>query len=429
MKFTRLPVSDNEDNTPETNASNISTVSRNIGRSIARVGERIAGFPGNLATGALDVADYVGETAGNLLGSERLKKKNLEGLRKYIPTSETANKYITKPIESGIGEGSLTPQSKNEERSDELISDITDFVLGGPKKGLGLLRNVAIPIAANAAKWLTEKVTGSEAAGSGVKLGTMLVGSFAGGRAQLQEKASKNYDKSLSKSNLKKPVNVKRTLQKSAKEVMEGLEGFESPSKNLVKKTAGEILNSTAGNNTSTIGELVDADQVLSELFRTGEKELSANPKSKRLLTLLKKGVTDAIDTTKNKYPRFYKPYVEAKDIWQGLYRTEAIREGLEHVATGQHFKSPLTAYLIFKNPSKLGFQTALWAGANIAKSPYDFISGFLRSPSIRRHYGNMMKTAATGKFTAALKEAHKLDDALSEEFSEGEESGFSRVS
>lgn len=403
---------------------------RTAARTAARVVETVAGLPGDIAAGVLQVSDIAGKKLGQLTGNERLKKSDTSRLRNVLPTSGNIQKYVTKNVEKILPEDYLTPQTESEERLDNFTETLASLLSTGgtAKQGASFVNKAAkaagLAGGAELGKWATEKITGSPALGSGVKLGTILLGSTAGGRKQLENKANSLYENVGNIIGENSPnIDVTNTLYKSTKDIIKGLGGIQSPSKKLVKDLAGDVLNATGGKRLMSLKDIVDADQVLNEILRTNYDTLSANKASLRKMYEIKDGIESAIKSTEKLFPDFYRSYTDAKDIWRGLNASDFIRQGLESVAKGEHFKSPLTTYFILKSPAKLGTYGLAAAGANVLKSPYNFYKS-LSSPYIRNHYKNMVKSASTGKFGIALKELHKLDDAFAQEFPEQESTG-----
>ena len=395
---------------------------RTAARTAARVGETVAGLPGDIASLGLTGLDIAGKGLGNALGVEEWKKTDTSNLRKYLPTSENIREHVTGNIEKLLPEDYLTAQSETEKKLDDFTETFASLLtFGGPvAKGTSYLGKAAkaagIAGGAELGKWATESVTGSESLGSGVKLGTILLGSMAGGRKQLEKQAESLYgtvDKIIADGSAK--VHIGDTLGKEAKSVLKNIGGIESPSKKIVKDLGGDLLKAVVGKESMSLKDLVDADQVLNEILRTNYDTLSANKTSLKRMYDLKSGIEGAIKSSEGAYPEFYKSYTEAKDIWRGLNATDSIRHGLESVAKGEHFKSPLTTYFILKSPSKI-VKYGLGAAAGKALSyPYKVFKSF-SSPYVRTHYKNMVKAGAQGKFQIALKELRKVDDALYKE-------------
>lgn len=397
---------------------------RNAARTAARAGETVAGLPGDIASGVLSASDYVGKKLGNLTGSEKLKKSDTSALRNVLPTSENIKKHVTGNVEKALPKNYLTPKNEAEKKLDDFTETFASLLsFGGPaSKSIPLINRAAraagIAGGAELGKWATEEVTGSPALGGAVKLGTILLGSTAGGRKKLEKEVSDLYKKvDTITANPKATVDVSNTIAKETNDVLKGLGGIESPSKELVKKLGGNLINAISGKKTMPLKELVEADQVLNEIVRSHYKELSENKVSLKRMYDIKNGIEGAIKSTEKQYPEFYKAYTDAKDISRGLMATDTIRKGLESVAKGQHFKSPLTTYFILKNPTKLATYGAGSLGAKALTSPYKVMQSLAKSPYIRKHYGDMVKAGAQGKFQIALKELHKVDEELAKEY------------
>jgi hypothetical protein len=397
---------------------------RNAARVATRAGETVIGLPGDIASGILSSSDYIGKKLGNLTGSEELKKSDTSALRNVLPTSENIKKHVTANVEKALPKNYLTPQSEGEKKLDDFTETFASLLSfgGSTSKSISLISRAAkaagIAGGSELGKWATEEITGSPALGGAVKLGTILLGSMIGGRKQLEKEAHNLYQKvNKITDNPKATIDVSNTIAKETNNVLKGLGGIESPSKELVKKLGGNLINAVSGKKTMPLKELVEADQVLNEIVRSNYQALSENKSSLKRMYDIKNGIEGAIKSTEKKYPEFYKTYTDAKDILRGLHATDTIRKGLENVARGEHFKSPLTTYFILKNPTKLATYSAGSLGAKALTSPYKVIQSLAKSPYIRKHYGDMVKAGAQGKFQIALKELHKVDEELAKEY------------
>ena len=419
-----------QDQQQSVDESLLGTGLRNAARSATRAGETVIGLPGDIASGILSSSDYIGKKLGNLTGSEKLKKSDTSALRNVLPTSENIKKHVTKNVEKALPKNYLTPQNEGEKKLDDFTETFASLLsFGGPaSKSIPLISRAAkaagIAGGAELGKWATEEITGSPALGGAVKLGTILLGSTIGGRKQLEKEAHNLYQKvNKITDNPKATVDVSNTIAKETNDVLKGLGGIESPSKELVKKLGGNLINAISGKKTMPLKELVEADQVLNEIVRSNYNAFSENKSSLKRMYDIKNGIEGAIKSTEKKYPEFYKAYTDAKDILRGLHATDTIRKGLESVAKGEHFKSPLTTYFILKNPTKLATYTAGSLAAKVLTSPYKVMQSLAKSPYIRKHYGDMVKASAQGKFQIALRELHKVDEELAKEYPNQEKS------
>jgi hypothetical protein len=197
----------------------LGSVVRNTTRTGVRIGETVAGLPGDIAS--------LGIGLGDIASQKLLGKPFLSSAQQYLPTSDKIRKKITEPFEEKfLPEGYLTPQSPGEILSDEFFSDIASLVTPIPFMSSGkTIKNalkgaLGTAAAGSIAKWGAQKVGAPEGVQSGVKIGTMFLSSLGG------PGSTKRYIDSLyaRAGNLGSHHPEFATIQKEANSLREGLE-------------------------------------------------------------------------------------------------------------------------------------------------------------------------------------------------------------
>lgn len=140
---------------------------RHTARTVARGAESILGLPGDISSAVLGLGNYGIE---KLTGSRPLPEK-------LAPTSEDLHEDVTKRIGRLLPEDYLEPQSRNEERSDELFSDLATLLI--PIKGkIPFARALKTAGLGNIASFLGDKLGAPEGVKTSLKVGTMLLSNF-----------------------------------------------------------------------------------------------------------------------------------------------------------------------------------------------------------------------------------------------------------
>src|SRR5271165_1406288 len=153
---------------------------RNASRLATRSVETALGLPGDV--------ESLGRGALNL-GGRLVAGTNVVSPESFLPTSERVREFGKKLDEprlaaKGLSPNYLEPQGGLENFADEVTKTATGLLLPISGGTVGLttkaLRAAGIAGASELAKLGTQYVTGSEAAGDGAKIGTMLATSLIG---------------------------------------------------------------------------------------------------------------------------------------------------------------------------------------------------------------------------------------------------------
>jgi hypothetical protein len=188
-------VFDLEPEKPETIAG---TAVRGIARTGARAVESILGLPGDIIAGARGLITSAGESLKQSLESKLGQQlpgptEQPEAVKTPfgeipVPTSKLVREKVTEPIaEKILPKDYLKPVGKYERLSDRIISDVAPLIVGGVSK-LGAL---TIGGLSNLGSFAAKELGFGGKAQEGIKLGTMLITSFATPRLL------KNYAKTL----------------------------------------------------------------------------------------------------------------------------------------------------------------------------------------------------------------------------------------
>lgn len=374
-------------------------IERNVARGTSRVGETILGAPGDIYSFAKSLFGFEPET--NLPTSGSLKKRSEEATLGYTE-----------------------PKNPEEERSDEVLQDIASFMLPGSGK-YNMARNIGIPVVANLVKEGLNYI-GEDKIGGAAKVGTMVMLDLA----MHKGKGAKAYASNLFNES-EKLIPEGATLNsskfsKSLSNLEKSLEsGGSAPSKEKALKKLGEIQGKMKDGHIE-VKELVDFRKTINEIkseLGGFEVQLPKHIKKKAIanLDLVKKEVIGALDEYGTKYnPEFGKLNRAANESYAAYESSDKIAHFLDKTI-GNVVKS--TALKSILSLGGVGGAIAFPAVAGkaivgglplyAAYEGYKILHQVMKSPTLRKFYGEILKGAASGNASQVSKNAKALDKEL----------------
>ncbi len=374
-------------------------IERNIAQQTSRMGEAILGAPGDIWSFAKGLFGYDTET--DLPTSKSLRKKSEE-----------------------YSQGYTKPKNEFEEKAGEIQQDIASFMIPGSGK-YNLVRNIGIPIAANLAKEGV-KSAGGEKLGDAAKIGTMVVLDLINLRNGGAKKFASNLFKeseslipegaTLKSSNLEKGLNsIQKTLGS----------GGSAPSKEKELKKVSEI-QSKIKNGEIEVRELIDFRKTINELrseLGGFEVQLPKAIKKKAIANLdyVKKEVLGALNEYGKKHnPEFLKLNKAANESYAAYEASNKmgkfIKDVGKDVARHSGLKTLLGiggSYGALTHPLMAAKTGAALAPAMAGYEGYKILHQVVKSPTLRKYYGNILKGAAIGNASQVSKNIKLLDEEL----------------
>ncbi len=413
------------------------------GLALTGMAEGLGGLPGALASLPSTLINLIPNALGkgNLMtpygeiGEEQEKRINEfaeslglpeEGARIFkgigkssiapkLPTSSDIREKVTKPLAKATGtEKHFIPQTEKEEAFTNVFQEAAPEVAQALATGgflpilKGVAKGVARSLGANAAGWLAQDITGSELAGTVVKMGTYIGSSFVPG--MLKKTVNKNYGEwrdALEKAP-NKQVAVSH-VDKELQEVQKAVNNLphNSPAAKFMRDRLEELEMKFHYNPKGK--QFVNAD-ALSELrfgqnklYRTAVKDGAVKPFEKLLNAekdLLgswakQNGASDA-----------FKSFTNANEIYSGLQKAGDLRSFLKGVS---RMRSLLFSSAIILGPIGWGAKSAIGA-AYASKSLASHVINLLKVPAIRAEYTKVLKAAASGNAKVAALAAERLE-------------------
>ncbi len=391
-------------------------------RTAARVGETVAGLPGDILGAGLGAANYLTSGAVPTYGQVQ------ENLPVSLPTSQNIKEFH----EKATGEY-LKPQSSTEELGDEFIGLVSALV--SPAKGIAGLTSAAkigkslskIPQAAKLAgaalggAQAVKVLGGKELAQEGTKLGIMLASGFVGGRKALAQKAEEAYGvvNAIPETVTHKVPGLESTIKRLQKytevghltEDKKAIQEFaNSVEQSLEKGTKRTFKNGkTSIERAIPVKELVQLEKDGTQLLRDPKFPKQAKP----YLSTLKK----EFETALKEYGQTNKPwlaaYEESKDIYRGLHKRSVINQFLDdNLSVEKTLKSGFTKGLLFGGSFFYAPAATVGslAGGMAAKQAIKGVEFLANSKNAQKYYVDALKAAANNNKNAFIQSARKLD-------------------
>lgn len=376
-------------------------IERNVAQGTSRIGETVLGLPGDLSNFVRGIFGDESET--------------------NLPTSSSLREKSEK-----LSQGYTKPKNEFEEKSGEVLQDIASFMLPGSGK-YNLVRNIGIPIVANLVKE-GAKYTGNEKLAEAAKIGTMVVLDLMHHKGSGAKKYAGNLFNESEKLIPEGATISSPKLEKSLVNLEKSLSsGGSAPSKEKALKKISEI-QSKMNKGEIEVKELIDFRKNINEIkseLGGFEIQLPKHIKKKAIanLDLVKNQVIKYLDeygSTTN--PEFNKLNRSANEAWGAYENSDKIATFIKKSAKGIA-KSPATKSLLgLSGLSGAVMYPAIAAKASLTAIPlyagyesYKILHQVMKSPTLRKFYGNILKGAASGNAAQVSKNIKALDNDLSE--------------
>lgn len=398
MPFELLP----EEAPQQPEESYLTQAGRGIARTAARIGEQVAGAPGDIFS---LINEYIAKPTTEFVTGKPGASYEETPLGKILPTTETHRKFLTK----GLGKV-IEPQNNVEKFIDNVFQDATSLAipgLKGAKIGSKAAKSLAIATGANTLGDVVKDWTSDEKKAGMAKLGSLFMLSlFDKPRAAqaigelykpLTEKVSKLHPVNasgleMSLNNLKNKVS-KGTLAPSEKFVVDEVDAILSKIKN------GKITPEEAWATKRSLNE-----KLSKVLFDIPKK--SDQARARKLSQSILGDLDNVLKETAKQDPQFYKDLKKADKAFGTIAKSNLVSNYIE-----KNLKyTPLTAGLAH------AFQGSLGSTAAAAALPYavgKILYRISHSLELAKHYSRTLSAAAKEDAIIMNRELKKLDQGL----------------
>lgn len=384
----------------------IPEVGRHVARTGSRIVESLAGLPGDiLRTAELGArgVEKTGEKIREKIGLSPLKKEPIKS--KTLPGSENIKEFSTKLF----GE-TVLPQSKTEAFIDDIVSDAA--VLAVPFKGkIPFVKSIGTAIAANTASKGAEKLGAREGGQAAAKIGTFFLSGLTG-KGNVKKFWKNQYklaDEAVPVGEELRAFKLERNLDNLEDTLLQGLD---TPSQQAVLKPLRQ-LRSKIKDGILSVKEAIASKISLNELRESLFEEVKGRTGRKGARNKLN-DISHFLDNALEEYgkqnPKFYKHYNAAQEAYSGFQQSKKVANWISRVIPfGKMGKtSLLLAEALFK-PATLPATGA----AYVAFKSGELLTRMFKNPTLRKYYGNLVKSSINENKSGFLKNLHKMEQEI----------------
>lgn len=402
----------------------IKEVGRHVARSAARVGEMIAGLPGDIANAPAALANMFSKSkpGKDLLGEgEHPEFVEAFKLAKHIsPFGAPTSSELREKTKERSG-GYLEPQSKGEKLADAIVSDFASLAI--PVKGkVPFLRSLgkALFVAAgsNLAEKGVEMVGGGEKSQLATKIGSMFL------LSAFNPNGAKKYADSLYKearelvpkgataeaSNLTKDLGAFRTELKK---------GATAPYKANAMTKVNEI-QAKIKKGKIPVEELtefkIDINKARDSLYTDQTLDKGGRRLAKKNLDSVSKIVDNALYDYGKVNPAWEKSYRPANEVYGAIAQSKKVSNAVARfIKSHPHSTGTALVAEVFLAPKTL----PLAAGAIGLVKTGELITRIAKSPTLRKYYMGVVESALKDDAASLAKNINKLEAAYKKESSD----------
>lgn len=401
MPFELLP----EETPPEQSESMLSTLGRGVARTSSRIGEQIAGAPGDIFS---LINEYIAKPTTEFVTGKPGVSYEETSIGKVLPTTETHKKRL----EKGLGE-IVKPQNDVEKFIDNIVQDATSLALPGLKEaklGTKAAKSLAIATGANTLGEVVKDWTADEKKAGMTKLGSLFMLSLFD-KPRAAQAIGELYKPLQEQVTKLKPVNARGLEDNLLNLQYKVLKGTSAPSEKFVYDEAQLILDKIK-NGKITPEEAWASKRSLNEklskvLFDIPKKTDQA--RARKLAKTINYDLDNVLKETSKQDPKFYKDLRKADKAFGTIAESNLISNYIE-----KNMKyTPLTAGLIH------AFQGSIGSTAATAALPYQagkILYRISKSPELAKHYARTLSAAAKEDAIIMNRELKKLDQGLEKE-------------
>src|ERR1700691_1168693 len=388
--------------------SSLGTGLRTLARTGARAVESAAGLPGNL--------EYQGRGALNL-ESKAITGKEAVSPQTFLPTSQN----IRSLHEPYTGEY-LKPQGEYEKLGDEVIGDLTSFLVPIPGLGVGTNVKRAAKLAglSNLAGFATKKLTGSEAAGDVVKMGALFVPAFFGKpkATELMRTAYEDAYKALPQDAMVSAEGIRPKLDKIKELVGHGIE---TPQNKELSSLITDVESKIKGGQMSLRSADMIKKQINSMVYSGNYGEKGPLHNIEKLLPTVTHSLNESILDYAKTNPAFGNPYRRANELFSAINGGgKMVRFMEKHLTPDKAIYAVLGSLLKgYGLGTGAGVATAALALPKVARTS----SILYNSATMRNQLISTLKAAAAEDAPAFARAVNKLERQLSREYPEWDSS------
>lgn len=401
MPFELLP----EEAPAELNESFMETLGRGAARTASRVGEQIAGFPGDIFS---LINDYIARPTTEFLTGQEGVPYEETYLGKALPATEKHREATTKAFGTFV-----EPQNKIEGFIDNIAQDATSLAFPlskGTKIIKGAASALAKSVGANMIGETVKDLTADEKKGAYGKLGSLFLLSLFD-KPKAAKAVGEMYKPLQEQVTRLSPVSA-RSLENNLLNLKNKMQkGTIAPSEKFIIDEVDAILPKIVEGKISP-EELWAVKRSLNEklskvLYDIPEK--ATQQRARKLASGIQHELADTLKETAKQDPKFYKDLRSVDQAFGIIAKSNLVSKFIEN-----NMKyNPVTHGLMQMFQSSVG---SVGATAAIPYQAGKILYRISKSPILAKHYGKVLSSAAIEDAAVMNREMKKLDQEMNKE-------------
>jgi hypothetical protein len=394
-----------------------SNIGRQIGRTGARIAETVLGAPrafGEFFESLVPEKTLI--KAAEKIGLGEGAKNLLETTKKFAPYKLFPKSEDVRDLNKFLFGKKTEPQNEFEQKADNLVSDFTALALPLPGSKLKLLKPGLLALGGNIASEVVGQVGGTEKQQTYGKLGTFLAGSLINPKSadKLKNSLYKKADAARPKNAVVNANKLKNSVDHFAKELTKGDPKAASKSKSL---NLMDNIKSKVKNGDIEVEELEqfkrDINEARASLFDEFRTNKPGRKAAKRNLDTVSKFVDNSLKEYGKKNPEWESFYRPANEVHGAIAQSKRVRNYIGSIAKklGMTTLAAELGLYHFAGPgAALAGAEALVAGGAILGAG-EIATRFLKSPTLRKHYVNLINSALKEDAVAVKQNLDKINE------------------
>lgn len=398
------------------------TLGRHVARSEARAVETVLGAPrafGEFLEGL--IPEKLIKKGAEKVGLKEPVEKGFEFAKKYAPYKLLPKSEDVREFGKFLFGKKLEPRNEWEAKADEIVSDFAALALPIPGNKLRVIKPALLAMGGNIASDVVGRMGGSEKEKTYAKLGTFVMGSLINPKSaetlknSLYEQArnARPSNAMVDAFHLKRNINQYRTeLQK----------GGTAPYKTNALKKLDEIEEAAKSGDIGV--DQLEQFKISINSMRAGlYEEFKGNAPGRKLakasLDKVSKIVDEGLDVYGISNPQWESFYRPANEVHGAIQQSHRARNFIGRVAKkyGHHLILPALGlgHVAGVGPA-IGTAVATGALTTGAVTGGEIIAKISKSPTLRKHYTNLINAALKEDVVAVEANLKKLEKELQEQ-------------
>ena len=382
---------------------------RHVARTASRIGETLVGMPGDV----INMVEWLGSKLPKgpkfLEREPNFIEKAGKTFLKSFPTSSDIKKKS-----SELTNGFTDPQSAAEEFGDSIVELSSSLLVGkDPSKIKNLLSAAAKASGAKGASKVSEKLGAGEGGQFASEIGTLWLMGLKN-QKMADRFVGDKFKKAKALIPKKAMVNTSNLTSRLESLENELSKGISTPSKNEIKSAISELKSKVSGGSYPAqdlvesyhnINERMNSKGLFGDLDKTEKKNLQFR------YGKLKDVISKEINEYGKRNPKFLKEWREANEGYATIQDSKKFTRFLEsHIGKlPRRIAEGIVIEAFLGHPQLASGTAASFVGIKTGEVLYRVA----KSPTLRSHYINVVKSAGEENLPAMIRSLSKLEAGL----------------